>query len=140
MPKRIVKTVLSPVSLVTITGLVKPTEWDIPEFLQSDIEDGDPGCIFITLKDGTTVPIDRSGINFGLPAKKMDEIKSILLDQMGFRFIDETVYEVLEGSGRYSKDYSPADGKEISRFIRSYPELSSRLFTAFNQDSPTVKR
>lgn len=134
MPRRTTKptqSAITPTKCITVLGILKPTGWDIPEDLRHvEIDDVEVGILQITLEGGKSYVIDRSGVNFGIPVEDWEEIQAVIKN-MGFSFTDMEVYPIISNDGRNMQDYSPEDGKNIARFIRSYPTLSSRLLSLF---------
>lgn len=122
---------------VTVTGQIRPEAIKLPsDFPQSPIfQDGDVGIIQLTLADGSTYVLDRCGINIGLPANKVDEIKAALESTTAFR-LDKNyqVFQILSNDGKNQSDYSEADATAIIQVMRSSPELTRRHLKAFVEE------
>jgi hypothetical protein len=116
------------IKLVTLIGEIglDCNRWDIPEefVAPANVPSKDLGIVFIDY-EGESYPLDRLGLNVGLPADSIEGILLTAAEQYGLNIGDALVIPITNGDGKGISNYSIEDGKTIARFIQGKPELAS---------------
>jgi hypothetical protein len=116
------------IKLVTLIGEIglDSNRWDIPdEFVApTNVPSKDLGIVFIDY-EGKSYPLDRLGLNVGLPADLIDGILITAAEQYGLNIGNALIIPITNGDGKSVSNYSIEDGKTIARFIQGKPELAS---------------
>ena len=115
-----------PTKLVTVIGdfVLDPNKWNIPEEFQ--IPDNAPSTDFgvaIVRYQNKDYPIDKAGLNIGLPANYIEAIIHCLETENKLVGIDLVYIDIASGDGTNIADYSLEDGKTIARFLQSKPTM-----------------
>lgn len=127
-PTRLTQSVPAQIKLVTLIGEIglDSNRWDIPEefVAPANVPSKDLGVVFIDY-EGKSYPLDRLGLNVGLPADSINGILLTAAEQYGLNIGAALIIPIDNGDGKSISNYSIEDGKTIARFIQGKPELSS---------------
>jgi hypothetical protein len=112
--------------LVTIIGdfILDTEKWNIPEEFQ--IPDNAPSTDFgvaIVRYQNKDYPIDKAGLNIGLPANYVEAIIYCLETENKLKGVDLVFIDIVSGDGTNIADYRLEDGKTIARFLQSKPTM-----------------
>lgn len=115
-----------PTKLVTVIGdfVLDPNKWNIPEEFQ--IPDNAPSTDFgvaIVRYQNKDYPVDKAGLNIGLPANYVEAIIYCLETENKLMGVDLVYIDIISGDGTNITDYSLEDGKTIARFLQSKPTM-----------------
>lgn len=126
-PTRLTQSKPTQAKLITLIGEIglDSNRWDIPEefIAPVNVPSKDLGVVFIDY-EGKSYPLDRLGLNVGLPADLIDGILLTAAEQYGLNIGDALIIPIANGDGKNISNYSIEDGKTIARFIQGKPELS----------------
>jgi hypothetical protein len=115
-----------PSKLVTVLGdfILDSAKWAIPEEYQipNNAPSTDFGVVIVQYQ-GKEYPIDKAGLNIGLPADKIKQIINTLQAENKVVGVDLIFIPIVSGDGTNIADYSLEDGKTIARFLQSKPTM-----------------
>lgn len=115
-----------PAKLVTVIGdfILDAVKWRVPEEFQ--IPNNAPSTDFgvaIVRYQNKDYPIDKAGLNIGLPGDCIQAIISCLETDNKLIGVDLVFIDIVSGNGTNIADYSLEDGKTIARFLQSKPTM-----------------